>query len=346
MAHIILKFDDLSQETLESFKKIHEICKKYCALSSFGLIGSSLSDPDKEYVADLKEFEKSGVEIWNHGYHHTDEEFSVCTYQQQKESIGNTQELMMKYLGNPASTFGSPHNNSTELTISVLGEHFPKIRNYLFMADASGRTDSRQLLMRCNYEIKTGLIDLDFFSKEYNRIKKYPFFIMQGHPSFWTEDDFKRFEEILRILVDDGNSFVTPKSLRDYEIKEYREDILEKEIDNIKRFFELHNSIYYYGAGEIGREVYRYFDKRGYKPTGFVVSDGHKSVSDVCGVPVYELSEIFKYKTKIGIIPTILGKTHGAVLNNPMLVGFDIWMTENVSIYDEIIDYIRFELSL
>ena len=56
MSYIILKFDDLSQETLESFKKAHELCKKYCALPSFGLIGSSLSDPNDEYVADLKEY--------------------------------------------------------------------------------------------------------------------------------------------------------------------------------------------------------------------------------------------------------------------------------------------------
>ena len=344
MSYIILKFDDLSEETLESFKVAQKICDNYGAVSCFGLVGSSLLNPSEKYVSELRAIDKSGVEIWNHGYHHTDEEFSKEGYEEQKTSIVATQQLMKKHLGKTATTFGSPHNNSTELTIQVLAENAPEINNYLFMADGAGRTNARQLVMRCNYEIKTGLIDLDYFRKEYNRIKKYPFFVMQGHPSFWGEGDFERFDEMLNILVKDGNSFITVEELGKISFPEYMDHTLEVEIDSLERFWESHSQIYFYGAGEIGREVLRYMSIREKKPSGFVVSDGRRTFNDVCGIPVYELKEIVNNKD-VGIIPTIIGKTHKEVFSDKALDDIDVWGASQPEFYDQIIDYIRYDLS-
>lgn len=342
MSYIILKFDDLSEETLDDFKRAKAICDKHGAVACFGLVGGSLSNPSTQYVSELRKLDDDGVEIWNHGYFHTEEEFSVCTYEQQLESIQKTQSNIEKYLGKPATTFGSPHNNSTEMTVKVLAENFPEISNYFFMADGEGRSKAKQLVMRCNYEIKTGLIDLDFFQKEYDRIKRYPYFVMQGHPSFWGEDDFERFDKMLEILAGDGNSFVTAEGLRKCDISSVQDKEMEHHIGQIESFIKVRNKIYFYGAGEIGREVFRYFSNKGIKPYGFVVSDGHKTISELCGLPVFELKEV---ATESGIIPTVLGRTHSKIFTDAILEKYDIWMPESTDIYDEIIDYIRWGIS-
>lgn len=343
MSYIILKFDDLDENTVESFKKAQAICDKHNAVSCFGLIGRSLENPSEEYVSSLRGMIESGVELWNHGYYHTKKEFSECTYQQQKESIEATQLLMKKHLGAVATTFGSPHNNSTEKTIQVLADHFPEIQNRFFMADGEGRSDARSLLMRCNYEIRTGEVDLGFFDREYERIKEYPFFVMQGHPSFWKDEDANRFDEILGILTDDRNEFVTAEGLRSVIFPGYMDSSLDGVINDAEAFFVRNKETYYYGAGEIGREVFRFFDKKGLRPDGFIVSDGHRMMPDVCGISVYELSEVCERKD-VGIIPTILGRSHESVFSDTRFENMDVWMPETKNLYDRMIDYIRFVL--
>ena len=127
MSYIILKFDDLKENTTEAFQKVNDHCMRYSVPVSFGLIGSSLENPSESYIGSLKRMKQEGVELWNHGYYHTEAEFSKNYYENQKESILSTQMLMKKHLGEVASTFGSPHNNSTEKTVAVLRGSFPEI---------------------------------------------------------------------------------------------------------------------------------------------------------------------------------------------------------------------------
>ena len=345
MAYIILKFDDLDEKTIGSFEKAFTICDKNGAVPCFGLIGRSLDDPSKEYLSKLLKMRQAGVELWNHGYYHTEKEFSKSSYELQKTSIMMTQMLMEKHLGERARTFGSPHNNSTEKTVGVLCDYFPEIRNYFFMADGEGRSEARHLVMRCNYEIRTGEVDLDFFRKEYERIKDYPYFVMQGHPNFWKEEDAERFDTILTILSTDNNKFVTAEGLRIVNLPEYDSATAEALIEDVKTFFVRYDKIYYYGAGEIGREVYRYFSLRGMRPDAFVVSDGHRDVPDVCGVPVLEFREVAGSSNDYGIVPTILGRSHKNVFSDARFEGIDVWMPETTELYDRMIDHIRFSLS-
>ena len=346
MSFAILKFDDLDENTLFDFKRAFLLCKKYNASTCFGLIGRSLEEPTSEYVDELHALLSEGVELWNHGYFHTEEEFSVGSYESQRYSIGKTQTLMEKHLGKAPATFGSPHNNSTEVTISVIGDNFPEIKNLLFMADGEGRININQLVLRCNYEIKTGLVDIDYFKSEYNRIKQYPYFVMQGHPSFWRDDDFERFEEILKILSADGNEFITAHKLYDENVTKSLLVFDNKWINSLSEFYSSHDKIFFYGAGEIGREVFKYSKYMGFVPDAFVVSDGHRQFSELCGVPVYEFSEVKNIQESFGIIPTIFGKSHEAVFNKPEFNELDIWSAGTLASYDEFIDYIRYSISI
>ncbi|MBR4669527.1 MAG: DUF2334 domain-containing protein [Butyrivibrio sp.] len=363
MSYIVLKFDDLTVENLSYFASLHEYCKSLDIPVCYGVIGKSLDDPSKEYVAALRKMIEEGVELWNHGYRHTETEFSSNQTLLQEDSIKATQNLLKEYFGRPGATFGSPHNNSTEETVSVLSESFPEITNYFYMVDGSGVSSARQLLMRCNYEITTGVVDLDFFRKEYDRIKDYPYFVMQGHPSFWRAEDFDRFKEMLSFLIADGNEFVTTEELGNKDIGGYTNSSVDSWMGSLENFFVTHDKVFFYGAGEIGRELYRFMSLRGFKPYGFVVSDGKRIIPDTCGVSVFEFSEIKNEVGEIGIVPTILGRTHKQILGSNDLSLFDIWMPSSVSMtldvdnaskinysdtleYDRFIDYVRYDLSL
>ena len=348
MSHIVLKFDDLNQNTLPHFQSLHRHCYQLNIPVCYGLIGESLSNPSKDYLSSLLQMMDENVELWNHGFYHTEAEFSSAFAQQQEESIQATQDLMKRHLCKASVTFGSPHNNSTEKTVGVLSRHFPEIKNYFYMADGSGVSSARQLLMRCNYEITTGVVDLDFFRREYDRIGEYPYFVMQGHPSFWRDEDFGRFKEMLNVLINDGNEFVTSEQLREIDISGYVVTSSDKWIKSLESFFASHRKVYFYGAGEIGREVYRFMSLRGFKPDAFVVSDGKRDVVDVCGIPVFELSEIKGQAADYGIVPTILGRTHGQVFGNSVLSEFDIWMpgdAGDIEEYNKFVDFVRYELS-
>ena len=345
MSYIILKYDDLNIENLSAFQRAWRQCKLYGAVPSFGLIGESLVKQKDDYLNALRKMISDGVEIWNHGYLHGENEFFTCSYFEQKESIESTQFLMKKHLGRAPVTFGSPHNNSTEKTISVLHDNFAEIHNYLFMADGESRTDARQFIVRCNYESRPGVIDLDLFNKEYRRIKDYPYFVMQGHPGFWAEEDFGNHEIILKKIVDDGHVVVTPEKLSEIELPVFNVEYSKLWDAELSDFFGSHNSIAYYGAGEIGREVYRYLCGRKLYPDAFVVSDGHRLETEVCHVPVFELSELKREFPDCGIILTLLGRLHEGVLSQPEMVEHNIWKAGSVLDYERFIDHVRYEIS-
>ena len=345
MSYIILKYDDLNIENLTAFQKAWCQCKSYKAVPSFGLIGDSLLEPGEDYLNALKKMISDGVEIWNHGYFHGENEFSTRSYLEQKESVESTQFLMKKHLGKAAATFGAPHNNSTEKTVSVLHDNFPEIHNYLYMADGESRTKARQLIVRCNYESKPGVIDLDLFSKEYGRIKDYPYFVMQGHPGIWTEDDFKKHEIILKRIVDDRHVIVTPEKLLRIELPVFTVERAALWDDELSDFFVSHKTVVCYGAGEIGREVYRYLHSRNLQPDAFVVSAGNRMEAEVCHVPVFELSELNQRFPDCGVILTLLGRLHGEILSQPELSGPDIWRADSTLDYERFIDHVRYDIS-
>lgn len=252
MAYIIMKYDDLTVENLAAFARVADFSIQGGYPIAMGLVGQSLAQGSSFYKNKLKEWSQAGIEIWNHGYVHTMEEFSSASYEQQCQSIVNTQKLMKSELGVSAVTFGSPHNNSTETTIRALKDVAPEIKNYLFAVDGTAISDARQMLVRCDMEITTGNIDFDFFKKNYEALKDFPYMVIQGHPSFWAAQDLEQNEKIIVYLRNQGNIFVTPCNLPDcggVETSESKEhDVAGELLD----FAAAHEKIALYGAGEIG----------------------------------------------------------------------------------------------
>ncbi len=343
MALVVLKYDDLCVETISAFYRVYEACKEECVVPSFGLIGSSLREASEEFLDQLKWLHREGVEIWNHGFFHTEKEFSLSSEKEQMCSIGMTQNLAREMLEINLSAFGSPHNNSNERTIGVLSEHFPEINSYLFMADAFERANASQILLRCNCEIRTGVIDYSYYEKEYLRIKNYPYFMIQFHPSFWSQKDFELHRKMLRQLKSHGNQIVTPRELNMTSLSD--ESYIDRYCERLKGFFKTHNNVLLYGAGEIGREIYRYLTGLKLKITAFVISDDQPIVEAMNGIPVIHASEMKTLYSDCGIVLALLGKLHKSILIQEIMKDIDIFDFESITEYEEFVDFVRFKIS-
>lgn len=314
MSFIIMKYDDLSCETYDSFERVANYVMRNNYSVSMGLIGKSLEIHNSFFVEQIKIWSTNGIEIWNHGYYHTSKEFSSSSIEEQRTSILRTQELMKKKLGIETITFGSPHNNSTETTIKILCQVAPEIKNYLFAVDGQCQTKARQLLVRCNMEIKTGNIDWNYFIYNYNLLKDLPYFIIQGHPSYWGESDFLLNKRILNFLQDEGHEFVVPSMLKesfDYSI--YENEML----DSLEEFAKSANGkLALFGAGQIGREIFRYLSNCcGVKPTLFVVSDKNRiNEITICGTKVVSYDEFVGSFSDFFVIPTLMSCFHDKII--------------------------------
>lgn len=342
MAEVILKMDDLNEENQMSFYEVYKICRELRIYPAFGIIGSSLLDGSSEYITKLIEMKEYGIELWNHGFYHVIEEFSKNSYEQQKESIKKTQDAFEQKLGYLPCTFGAPYNRGGENTVKVLKENFSEIKNYFFLVDAENDSVEKLLLSRCNSERVAGTIDMDYFIKEYSRLKDADYFVIQFHPGKWKRNDYRLFRTIVHKLLLDGHSVVTPIMLKKRNI--VNNPCYEREVDN---FFRTHKKVYLYGAGEVGRELYKYLNKNHKQIAGYVVSDGQEFVNAVCGLEVIYFEEFCKRygNEDVGIIVAGSGKFLNDIVqyvgNEAGRIWKDFWDEE----YDRFIDYVRLAIT-
>ncbi|MCI9399478.1 MAG: DUF2334 domain-containing protein [Lachnospiraceae bacterium] len=347
MSYIIMKYDDLLPETFNDFNQVAQYSIQHDLPVSMGVIGRGLENSNTLYKDNLKFWMQNNIELWNHGYYHTLAEFSSATYQQQCQSIADTQRLMKSELGMAASTFGSPHNNSTETTICALHHTAPEITNYLFAVDGSRISNARQLLIRCDMETTTGVIDFDFLKKNYKALEGYPYMVIQGHPSFWKQKDFVLNQQVMQYLHNEGNCFVTPNMLPCLAIEEELEENQLQYIEDIIAFTKIHKKIALYGAGEIGRELYRFLCSKNILPEMFVISDGQEwNEKVICGIPVVKMSQLLEVGRDYGVLLALMPKFHPEIIKvlEDKKIDYFHFMDENRYIY--FINYIRKIISI
>lgn len=345
MAYIIMKYDDLTVENLTAFARVADFSIQGGYPISMGLVGQSLAQDNMSYKNKLKEWSQTGIEIWNHGYAHTMEEFSSASYEQQCQSLVNTQRLMKSELGESAVTFGSPHNNSTETTIRALKDVAPEIRNYLFAVDGTSISDARQMLVRCDMEITTGNIDFDFFKKNYEALKDFPYMVIQGHPSFWSKQDLEQNEKVMVYLRNKGNIFVTPCNLPYCGVMEALENKEYDEAGELLDFAAAHEKIALYGAGEIGRELYRFLKSKAISPDMFIVSDGQEiHEKEICTIPVVHLSEFSELGSGYGIIVAMMPKFHREIECMLQQKNADYFCFHDHERYMGLVHYVRMQI--
>lgn len=209
---IILKFDDLTAKNVAGFQRVFDILMEEKIDGGFGIIGNSLdgSGATQEYYDKIKQWHDAGVEIWHHGYSHTEPEYHGSDFDTQYESFNKTVTLLEEKCGITVTCFGSPYNNSDETTIKMINEKFPQITTILLAADKNNEANAAVLPVRSNIEPKTGVVSYDGFVSEYAKNKRSPYMVLQGHPAGWTENDISEFRKVIAFLKEKGCTFMTP----------------------------------------------------------------------------------------------------------------------------------------
>ncbi len=220
---VLLKFDDLVVGSVPGFQKVYDILKEEGVKGGFGLIGNSLSDENAtdEYIAKVKEFYEGGVEIWHHGYLHTIPEYSEFSYDEQYENFAKTVNLLEEKCGITVTSFGSPFNNSNDITIKMINEKFPQIESIMLAADPANEANGVNTKVRADIEPQTGVVNYEGFVANYEKQKRADAIVLQGHPAGWTENDLADLRKIIDFLQERDSVFMTPTEYARY----YRENI-------------------------------------------------------------------------------------------------------------------------
>jgi peptidoglycan/xylan/chitin deacetylase (PgdA/CDA1 family) len=222
---VVLKLDDLSTgggNVPAPWRKLVDLAKERNLKITIGLIAKSLEGDKPNYFKWLKEVQDTGlVELWYHGYDHGVRtvdgkqyaEFSLRTYEEQKERFTMSQDLARKVLGAPFTVYGPPGGGNTppsdadlEATARVMQED-PDMKYWLYpkaldalgsKVEEAGKVRVLDRVYQVNIEQPLFVPASDKFIAGYSKFAKgRKYYIVQGHPAQW---DAKRWEEFIKII--------------------------------------------------------------------------------------------------------------------------------------------------
>jgi len=222
---VILKLDDMCTAGAPSngslpvsprWQKLVDYLLNKKLKASIGVMGFSLEEENQKYFDYLKELDKKGFELWNHGYknrkgQNDTAEFEKTSLEEQKQSLEKTQKLMKEKTGITLKAFGPHWSGTSEETFLAL-EQIPEIKMVFFYSPPSKKTSKFIFERNVNLESKPGIPDFENFKKAYEKFAPTkPYICMQGHPNMWnTEEKWNNFEKIIDYLVEKGSVFMTP----------------------------------------------------------------------------------------------------------------------------------------
>lgn len=221
---IILRLDDLQSKTTGGFEWALNIAIEKGVKMAFGVIGDNLEDSacNERFVDFIKYADSIGMEIWHHGYVHSNTEYNGSSYSMQLESFRKTYELMEEKCGISMNTFGPPYNVADSTTIKMITENFPNIATFLSVKDPDNIATQTKLNDRIIIETETGTVDYSTFESKYASVKKnkLEYSVILGHPAMWNETSRQYFSNIIDFLKEEGCVFMTP-----YEYHCYKKNI-------------------------------------------------------------------------------------------------------------------------
>lgn len=216
--YIILKVDDLT--------KVHPLWQKFVDFiakrqikASIGIICNSLEKDDPKYFQWIKDQRKSGrIEFWSHGYNHKSwkedgkqvYEFKGVPYEAQKKNLLRCNELAKQKLGFTLPAFGAGFNAIDENTAKALSED-PDTTIWLYgdLKHPGGKIVLDRI-GSVNIENPTFVPSLEKFKAGYAKNPTRDFFVIQGHPTHWTNERFEQFVAIVDFLISEKAVFTTP----------------------------------------------------------------------------------------------------------------------------------------
>lgn len=221
---IILRLDDLRSKTTGAFEWVLNTALEKDVKVGFGVIGDALEDSacNQRFIDFIKYTDSLGMEIWHHGYIHTNTEYKGSSYEKQLANFTRTYELMEQKCGISMHTFGPPYNVADNTAIKMITDNFPGINVFMGVTDSDNIASQTKLNNRIIIESATGIIDYDKFKTSYESAvaRNYKCSVILGHPALWNETSRQYFLDIIDFLKEQDCVFMTP-----YEYYCYKNNI-------------------------------------------------------------------------------------------------------------------------
>ena len=203
----IFRLDDLRPETIADFGYAAEYLHSKGITAAFGIIGTDWENASENDWNTIKKWQDEyGIELFCHGYYHTEQEYSTASYTEQYDSLNKYLTLLNTH-GIVTKTFGSPFNNSTVVTskaLNALG-----FENNMFGIKNTAE-NQMNFSDRCNIEAKTGVASFDEFKKNIGNFENAECIVIQGHTANWDTDSRTAFENTVGYLLENNYNITTP----------------------------------------------------------------------------------------------------------------------------------------
>ncbi|TXD53128.1 MULTISPECIES: T9SS type A sorting domain-containing protein [unclassified Polaribacter] len=213
---IILKFDDVMvRNGAYGGFEILEYLTVNKIKGSFGLVGARNDETTISYYSKyLNSKDANGdrlIEIWNHGWDHSSNEFFQKSYAFQKSHFDDANAKLNRLFNIKMTTFGAPFNRNDATTNRVILES-PGNNYRVTMFQSPTVSGKLNLNNRVNVEISTRVPNYDHFVTNYNNLKNSytNFMVLQSHPDAWTSVEIAEFKKVIDFLIAEGCEFELP----------------------------------------------------------------------------------------------------------------------------------------
>lgn len=124
-----------------------------------------------------------------------------------------------------------------------------------------------------------------------------------------TTKNAGKIKEKSQILL--KQSFAILKNIGIYNARDLKN--ASSKIDSLIEFFNLHDNVYLYGAGQIGKRCLKLLYIYDCVPTGFVVTSVDNNPTEINGIHVYQFDQIDEADKKVGFIITVAKKIQNEI---------------------------------
>ncbi len=228
---VIIKADDLTPKTVNSFNQLYTLFSELGVVGGFGAITHRCEEFTAEQWATVKGWVDDGFEIWHHGYDH-DGVYVDEVFQNDADFIGRSSEKMEFYLnygidlfaehGIKIQSVGAPYNRTDATFIDTINTRFPS-RITSVMNNSASNADCYCLQNRLDAEVdnKTAL---EAIQAAYAAKPDRPYYVMQMHASVQVKDLDSLEAAILYLRDEVGCVFMTPSQYLAYIEAEANKD--------------------------------------------------------------------------------------------------------------------------
>lgn len=235
---VLLKLDDVggdpnpnnSYGVSKNWKRVTEYIEKNQINASYGVIGDTLDFANIFYIKWLKDRVRAGyIEFWNHGYHsdHSKvslvqgtQEFKGTSFEQQYQSIKNTQSLGKSLIGISFAGFG-PHSSGVDHNTFSVIDFFEEIK-YVWFYKPIDNKKHKQFIIEREVELENPIFRPNYqsFKSQFSsKVRRNKYLALQGHPNMWSEKDFEEFILIIDLLKSDKAIFCKPSQTFNFQSK-------------------------------------------------------------------------------------------------------------------------------